>query len=160
MPIETEVSLKTGDKAPDFSLPSSTGKNIALKDLKGKNVILYFYPKDDTPGCTKEACDFRDKSKLFEKENTVILGVSFDNLKSHEKFIQKYKLPFTLLADEIKETAKSYGVYKLKSFMGKSYWGIERTTFWIDGQGKIAAVWPKVKVEGHIQEILSAMEGR
>ncbi len=159
MTTATEVSLKVGDKAPDFNLPSSTGKNIALKDLKGKNIILYFYPKDDTPGCTKEACDFRDKVKVFEKENVVILGVSFDNLKSHEKFIQKYKLPFTLLSDENKEVAKAYGVYKLKSFMGKSYWGIERTTCWIDPQGKIAAIWPKVKVEGHIQEILSAVDG-
>lgn len=157
MTTATEISLKVGDKAPEFNLPASTGKNIALKDLKGKNIILYFYPKDDTPGCTKEACDFRDMSKLFEKENAVILGVSFDNLKSHEKFIQKYKLPFTLLADEAKEVAKAYDVYKLKSFMGKSYWGIERTTYWIDRQGKIAAIWPKVKVEGHIQEILSAV---
>ncbi len=159
MTTQIGVILNLGDKAPDFNLPSSAGKNIALKDLKGKNVILYFYPKDDTPGCTKEACDFRDKSKLFEKENAVIFGVSFDNLKSHEKFIQKYKLPFTLLADEDKEVAKAYGVYKLKSFMGKSYWGIERTTIWIDSQGKIKQVWPKVKVDGHIEEILAAVKG-
>ncbi len=157
MPTATEISLKIGDKAPEFNLPSSTGKNIVLKDLKGKNVVLYFYPKDDTPGCTKEACDFRDTIRVFEKENVVILGVSFDDLKSHEKFIQKYKLPLTLLFDENKEVASAYGVYKLKSFMGKSYWGIERATFWIDSQGKIKQIWPKVKVEGHIEEVLAAI---
>ena len=157
MTTATEVSLKVGDKAPEFTLASSAGENISLKDLKGKSVILYFYPKDDTPGCTKEACDFRDKSKEFEKMNAAILGVSFDDLDSHGKFVRKYQLPFPLLSDEKKEVAKAYGVHKLKSFLGKSYWGIERTTFWIDPQGKIARIWPKAKVENHIPEILEAI---
>ncbi|OGW87151.1 MAG: hypothetical protein A3C35_03080 [Omnitrophica bacterium RIFCSPHIGHO2_02_FULL_46_11] len=150
------AELKEGDKAPDFSLPSSDGPTVSLKDLKGKSIVLYFYPKDDTPGCTKEACDFRDLRKKFQTSSTEIYGVSFDSLGSHQKFIKKYKLPFPLLSDENKAVAKSYGVYKQKSFMGRSYMGIERTTFVIGPDQKIKKIFPKVKVEGHVEEVLAA----
>lgn len=153
------AELKEGDQAPDFTLSSSDGRDVSLKDFKGeKNVVLYFYPKDDTPGCTKEACSFRDQRKLFEKVDTEIFGVSFDSVNSHKKFITKYKLSFPLLADEDKAVAKTYGVYKQKSFMGKSYMGIERTTFVIDKGQKIRKIFPKVKVEGHTEEVLAAVK--
>lgn len=151
--------LKEGDKAPDFTLSSSDGGKVTLKDFKGKeNVVLYFYPKDDTPGCTKEACSFRDQRKLFQAESAEIFGVSFDSVDSHKKFIGKYKLSFPLLADEDKTVAKKYGVYKEKSFMGKSYMGIERTTFVIDKDLKIRKIFPKVKVDGHTEEVLAAVK--
>ena len=153
-----EIELKEGDIAPDFSLPSSLGKNISLKDYRGKKVILYFYPKDDTPGCTKEACSFRDDLKKFEKSKSVILGVSADDLDSHQKFITKYSLPFPLLSDTDTKTSKAYGVYKLKNMYGKKYWGIERTTFLIDERGKIEKIFPKVKVEGHSEELLALLQ--
>ena len=153
------AELKEGDQAPDFTLSSSDGRDVSLKDFKGeKNIVLYFYPKDDTPGCTKEACSFRDQRKLFEKVDAEIFGVSFDSLDSHKKFIKKYKLSFPLLADEDKAVAKKYGVYKQKSFMGKSYMGIERTTFVIDKDQKIRKIFPKVKVEGHTEEVLAAVK--
>ena len=152
------AQLKEGTKAPDFSLSSSDSGTISLKDLRGKNVVLYFYPKDDTPGCTKEACSFRDLRKDFQALNTEIFGVSFDSINSHKKFITKYKLPFPLLSDEDKSVAKKYGVYKLKSFMGREYMGIERTTFVIDQNLKIRKIFPKVKVEGHTEEVLSAIK--
>jgi len=151
--------LKEGDKAPDFMLPSSDGGNVSLKEFKGKeNIVLYFYPKDDTPGCTKEACSFRDQKKLFQAQGAEIFGVSFDSVNSHKKFIAKYKLPFPLLSDEDKTVAKKYGVYKEKSFMGKSYMGIERTTFVIDKDSKIRKIFPKVKVDGHTEEVLDAVK--
>ncbi len=151
--------LKEGDKAPDFTLPSSDGGNISLKDFKGKeNVVLYFYPKDDTPGCTKEACSFRDQRKLFQAQGAEIFGVSFDSVDSHKKFIGKYKLSFSLLADTDKAVAQKYGVYKQKSFMGKSYMGIERTTFVIDKDSKIRKIFPQVKVDGHTEEVLAAIK--
>jgi len=149
--------LKVGDTAPDFSLPSGTGETIALKSLRGKQVVLYFYPKDDTPGCTKEACGFRDDIRRMEKANTVVLGVSNDDLPSHQKFSEKYGLPFTLLSDENKAVSKAYGVYKQKSMYGKTYWGIERSTFVIDERGKLKAVFPKVKVEGHVEAVMSVL---
>jgi thioredoxin-dependent peroxiredoxin len=151
------MAIKEGDKAPAFSLPSSEGREISLSDLKGQTVVLYFYPKDDTPGCTQEACDFRDSGKKFTKHNAVVLGISADSLASHEKFIKKYKLPFTLLSDESRETIKKYGVWKEKSMYGKKYMGIERTTVVIDPRGKIAKIFPKVKVTGHIDEVLSSL---
>ncbi len=149
--------LNTGDKAPDFSLVSDEGKNISLKDLKGKKVILYFYPKDDTSGCTKEACSFRDNIKLIEKKNAVIIGVSKDNTKSHQKFKKKYDLPFTLLSDENLEMLKKYDVWKEKSMYGRKYMGIERTTYVIDEKGKIRNIFNKVKVDGHTEEILESL---
>jgi len=153
-----KVELKEGDIAPDFSLSSSLGKNISLKDYRGKKVILYFYPKDDTPGCTKEACTFRDDLKKFEKTNAVILGVSADDLESHQKFIDKYNLSFPLLSDSDTRVSKTYGTYKLKTMYGKEYWGIVRTTFLIDEKGKIEKFFPKVKVEGHSAELLALLQ--
>ncbi len=150
--------LEEGKPAPDFSLPSTDGKPLRLSDLKGKSVVLYFYPKDDTPGCTKEACDFRDSIKTIQKQDALVLGVSADSLGSHEKFQQKFKLPFPLLSDENKEVLKQYGVWKEKSFMGKSYMGIERTTVVIDKKGNVQRVFPKVKVEGHCQEVLETLK--
>ena len=147
-----------GDKAPEFTLTSSDGGQVSLNDLKGKFVVLYFYPKDDTPGCTKEACDFRDLRKKFQAAGAQIYGVSFDSLASHKKFITKYKLPFPLLADVDKSVAQKYGVYKQKSFMGKSYMGIERTTFVIGPDQKIAKIFPKVKVDGHADEVLKVIK--
>jgi len=147
-----------GSKAPDFNLAASSGGNIALKDLKGKNVVVYFYPKDDTPGCTVEACGLRDSFKEIEKLNAVILGVSPDSVKSHDKFITKFQLPFTLLADEEKKMCQNYGVWIEKSMYGKKYMGVARTTFIIDTNGKIAKVFEKVKPEGHNQEIINALK--
>jgi len=153
-----EIELKEGDIAPDFSLPSSLGKNVSLKDYRGKKIILYFYPKDDTPGCTKEACSFRDDLKKFEKSKSVILGVSADDLDSHQKFITKYSLSFPLLSDTNTKVSKAYGVYKLKNMYGKQYWGIERTTFLIDEKGKIEKIFPRVKVDGHSEELLALLQ--
>ena len=150
--------LNVGDPAPDFSLPSTEGREISLKEFRGKkNVVLYFYPKDDTPGCTKEACSFRDERPKFEKTAAVILGVSFDGLESHRKFVEKYGLPFTLLSDADKKVAAAYGVYKEKSMYGKTYMGIERSTFVIDKEGRIAEVFRKVKVDGHSDGVLEAL---
>ena len=149
--------LKVGDTAPDFSLPSGTGETLALKSLRGKQVVLYFYPKDDTPGCTKEACGFRDDITRIEQANTVVLGISTDDLTSHQKFSKKYGLPFTLLSDENAAVSKAYGVYKQKSMYGKTYWGIERSTFVIDERGKLKAVFPKVKVEGHVEDVMNVL---
>lgn len=149
--------LKIGDKAPDFKLKSDSGETLSLKDYKGKKVILYFYPKDMTSGCTKEACDFRDNIKKFEKKNTVVIGVSADSTSSHKKFKDKYDLPFTLLSDETKRMLKDYGVWQEKSLYGKKYMGIARTTFVIDEKGKIEKVFEKVKVDGHIDELLEGL---
>ncbi|MBL8007033.1 MAG: thioredoxin-dependent thiol peroxidase [Ignavibacteria bacterium] len=149
--------LKTGDKAPDFSLISDKGEKVSLKDFRGKKVILYFYPKDDTSGCTKEACSFRDNIRIFEKKNAVIIGVSKDNTASHQKFKKKYDLPFTLLSDENLDMIKSYDVWKEKSMYGKKYMGIERTTYIIDDKGKIQEIFNKVKVDGHTEEILGKL---
>lgn len=154
----SEVALKEGEVAPDFSLPSTLGKNISLKDYRGKKVVLYFYPKDDTPGCTKEACAFRDDLKKYEKVDAVILGVSLDDLDSHQKFIKKYNLPFLLLSDTDARVSKAFGVYKLKNMYGKQFWGIVRTTFLIDEKGKIEKIFPKVKVEGHSEEVLEFLK--
>ena len=150
-------TLTIGDKAPDFSLPTGDGSTLSLKGLKGKRVVLYFYPKDDTSGCTREACAFRDEVKVFEKKGVAIVGVSVDSPESHRKFAGKYDLPFTLLSDEKKSMVKAYGVWKEKSMYGKKYLGIERTTFVIDEKGKIAQVFRKVKVDGHVGEVLAGL---
>lgn len=154
----TTAELKVGDPAPDFRLPSTEGREISLKEFRGKKkVVLYFYPKDDTPGCTKEACSFRDERPKFERGDAVILGVSFDGLESHKKFAKKYRLPFTLLSDEDKEVATAYGVYKEKSLYGRTFMGIERSTFVIGKDGRIARIFRKVKVDGHSDEILGTL---
>ena len=147
--------LKKGDKAPDFSLKNQDGNIISLKDLKGKTVVLYFYPKDLTPGCTQESCDFNDNLAKFKKKGAVILGVSFDNEKKHQKFIEKYSLGFDLLVDDDKSVATAYDVYKKKKFMGREYMGIVRSTFVIDEKGKIANAIYEVKVNGHAEQILA-----
>jgi peroxiredoxin Q/BCP len=149
--------LSEGAKAPDFTLLDDTGKSVSLKNFKGQTVVLYFYPKDDTPGCTKEACDVRDHQKEFAKKNAVVLGVSADPVASHEKFKKKYDLPFPLLSDPDKKVIQAYGVWKEKSMYGKKYMGIERTTFVIGPDGKIAKIYPKVSVTGHIDAVLSAL---
>ena len=151
------MALTEKDPAPAFSLASTAGKNIGLKDLKGNKIVLYFYPKDDTPGCTKEACNFRDGIADLEKAGAVVLGVSPDDVASHEKFQKKFNLPFALLADTDHAVADAYGVWKEKSMYGKKYMGIERTTFIIDGKGKIAKIFPKVKVDEHHAEVLAAL---
>ena len=144
-----------GKPAPDFSLPSTTGEPISLKQFKGKKtVVLYFYPKNETSGCIKEACAFRDVNGELERFNVVLLGVSTDSIESHLAFRDKHKLPFPLLADEEATVSKLYGVYKQRNLYGKKYMGIERTTFVIDRTGRIAQIWPKVKVVGHIQDVL------
>ncbi|MET3729901.1 peroxiredoxin Q/BCP [Fictibacillus halophilus] len=148
------MTIETGSKAPDFKLPASNGEEVTLKDFKGKNVVLYFYPKDMTPGCTTQACDFRDRHEDFKKQNTVILGVSPDPLARHDKFIEKHGLPFILLADEEHKVAELYDVWKLKKNFGKEYMGIERSTFIIDGEGNIAKEYRKVKVKDHVEEAL------
>ena len=150
--------LEVGKKAPDFSLLNQDEKKISLKNYLGRKVVLYFYPKDDTSGCTKEACGFSDDLPKFNKIDAVILGVSPDSVKSHKKFSEKYKLKFDLLADEEKLVLEKYGVWKEKSMYGRKYMGVERTTFIIDEKGKIKKVFNKVKVEGHNKEVLEALK--
>jgi thioredoxin-dependent peroxiredoxin len=150
------MALAVGKKAPEFTLAGSNGEDVSLKDFKGKTVVLYFYPKDDTPGCTKEACDFRDALKKFTSKKAVVLGVSPDSLKSHDKFIDKFELPFTLLSDPDHAVAEKYGVWVEKSMYGRKYMGIERSTFVIDPEGKLKAEFRKVKVDGHVDEVLAA----
>ena len=146
---------KEGEKAPAFKLTASDGKEVALQDYKDKSrVVLYFYPKDDTPGCTVEACGFRDGIKKIEKADAVVLGVSPDGVTAHHKFIEKFKLPFLLLADEEKKACQAYGVWVKKSMYGREYMGVARTTFIIGKDGKIAKVFEKVKPEAHTQEVL------
>jgi thioredoxin-dependent peroxiredoxin len=149
------MSVAVGQMAPDFELLASNGEKVKLSDYRGKkHVVLYFYPKDMTPGCTTEACDFRDFHDQFSDLDTVILGVSPDPLQRHEKFVEKHGLPFLLLVDEDHQVAEAYGVWKLKKNFGKEYMGIERSTFIIDKEGKIVKEWRKVKVKGHVEEAL------
>ena len=150
------MSVEIGKAAPAFKLASTEGE-VSLKDFKGKKVVLYFYPKDDTSGCTKEACGFRDALPDYRKAGAVVLGISPDSVKSHDKFRGKYDLPFTLLADEDHAIAEKYEVWKEKSMYGKKYMGIERTTFVIDSAGKVAQIFPKVKVDGHVEAVLEAV---
>ena len=152
-----ELILKEGDKAPSFTAATNGGNTVSLKDYTGKYVVLYFYPKDDTPGCTKEACGFRDARKEYEDKGAVVLGVSVDSVKKHDKFIEKYSLPFTLIADEDKKIVQDYGVWGLKQFMGREYMGIHRVTFLIGPDGTIKQIWPKVKPDVHADEVLAAI---
>jgi peroxiredoxin Q/BCP len=149
--------LKVGSKAPDFTAPTDGGGKVSLKDFKGKTVVLYFYPKDNTSGCTAEACDFRDTTAQFKKKKAVVLGVSPDSVKSHDNFKSKFDLPFPLLADEDHKIAEKYGVWKEKSMYGRKYMGVDRSTFLIDAEGKVARAWRKVKVSGHAEEVLAAV---
>ncbi len=150
------MSLTIGDKAPDFTLPTDGNGSIALKAQRGKKVVVYFYPKDDTTGCTKEACGFRDAMPDFSKIAATIIGISRDSVRSHDKFKQKYALPFILASDESGEVCEKYGVWVEKSMYGRKYMGIERTTVLIDEKGVIRGIWPKVKIDGHIGEVLAA----
>ena len=153
------AELTVGKEVPDFSLPNETGKMVSLKNLRGKQVVLYFYPKDDTPGCTKEACGFRDSITPILKTGSVVLGVSLDGQESHRKFIARHDLPFSLLSDEDATVSKTYGVYTQKNMYGKKYWGIERSTFVIGPDGIMKAIFRKVKVDGHVAEVLAALKG-
>ncbi|MGD0339348.1 MAG: thioredoxin-dependent thiol peroxidase [Bacteroidota bacterium] len=149
--------LTVGKKAPAFTLPDQEGKKVSLKDFKGKKLVLYFYPKDDTPGCTTEACSFRDNMRLVTSKKTNIVGISIDSVQSHKRFQTKYALPFPLLSDESKKIVKLYGVWKEKNMYGKKYMGIERTTFIIDENGVIIHIFIKVKVDGHIDKVLEVI---
>ena len=150
--------LQAGDKAPDFDLPTNNGGTLSMKALKGKTVVLYFYPKDMTPGCTTEAEDFRDHIKDFEKAGAVVIGVSKDSVKRHDNFTAKHDLPFQLVSDEDGHWCEDYGVWLEKSMYGKKFMGIQRATFIIDGSGVIQHVWPKVKVKGHVAEVLAIVQ--
>lgn len=150
--------VEVGKRAPAFNLPDADGKKHRLSAYKGQKVVLYFYPKDDTPGCTREACSFRDDIEAYEKAGAVVIGVSPDSPARHRKFTDKYDLPFTLLADEDHAIAEKYGVWKLKKRYGREYMGIERTTFIIDEQGKLARIFPNVRVDGHSKQVLAALD--
>ncbi len=152
--------IKEGEAAPDFTLQADDGRTMSLRDYRGKNVVLYFYPKDGTPGCTREAIEFRDTAQKFEKEGAVILGVSKDSVASHQKFKQKHELPFTLLSDPEGKALDLYGVWKKKSLFGKTFMGTERTTFLVDADGIVTKVYRKVKAKGHAQVCLLDLKGR
>lgn len=160
MANEPILGLKEGDLAPKFSVNTNGGGKISLADFLGQHVVLYFYPRDDTPGCTKEACAFRDEFAAFKKRGAVVLGVSTDPVKAHDKFVEKYKLPFTLLADEDHKIVEAYGVWGQKTFMGRKYMGTHRVTFLIGPDGKIQKIWPTVKPEEHAAEVLAALDGK
>lgn len=148
---------EVGDRAPAFTLPDQSGESVKLSDFKGKAVVLYFYPKDDTPGCTREACSFRDEHSALVKAGAVVLGVSPDSTVSHQKFAGKFKLPFPLLADTDHAVSEKYGSWGEKSLYGRKFMGITRSTFLIGKDGKVARVWPKVKVDGHVDEVRRAL---
>ncbi len=153
-----ELSLKEGDKAPAFTAFSNGGGRVSLSDFKGQHVVLYFYPKDDTPGCTKEACGFRDQFAALKKKGAAVLGVSTDSAKSHDKFVARFKLPFPLLADEEQKIVQAYGVWGQKTFMGRKYMGTHRVTFLIGPDGRIKKVWPAVNPEIHADEVIAALD--
>ncbi len=153
------MSIAVGDKAPDFDLPTDGGGNVKLSDLQGQPVVIYFYPKDMTPGCTTESCDFRDQHPNFAAVNAKIIGISKDSAARHDKFKAKHDLNFTLASDEEGDTCERYGVWKEKSMYGKKFMGIERTTVIVDADGVIRHIWPKVKVKGHVDEVLAAIQG-
>jgi peroxiredoxin Q/BCP len=157
MTKELSLKLREGDPAPEFSTLTNGGGRVSLSDFRGKNVVLYFYPKDDTPGCTKEACSFRDHFAEFTQRGVVVLGVSTDSVKAHDKFVDKFKLPFTLLADEDHQIVDAYGVWGEKRFMGRKYMGTHRVTFLINPEGRIQRIWPNVKPDEHVAEVLAAL---
>ncbi|MBY0501495.1 MAG: thioredoxin-dependent thiol peroxidase [Alphaproteobacteria bacterium] len=150
------MTLFVGDIAPNFTLPIEGGKSITLSSLRGKKAIIYFYPKDATSGCTKEACSFRDYKSQFDKKNTIIIGISKDSIRSHEKFKEKEQINFTLASDEDGKVCEAYGVWVEKSMYGRKYFGIERSTFLIDEEGKINKIWRKVSISGHVEDVLEA----
>ncbi|MFM1770610.1 MAG: hypothetical protein RJA22_3139 [Verrucomicrobiota bacterium] len=153
-----KLKLQEGDAAPDFSASTNGGGQASLSDFKGKHVVLYFYPKDDTPGCTREACAFRDQHAALKKRGAVVLGVSTDPVKAHDKFVAKYELPFTLLADEDRSIVEAYGVWGEKTFMGRKYQGTHRVTFLIGKDGRIRKIWTEVKPDEHAAEVLAALD--
>ncbi len=157
-PGPSTVELKVGHKAPVFSLPNQNGNMLRLSDFAGKTVVLYCYPKDDTPGCTKESCDFRDGLEEIHEQGAVVLGISGDSVASHKTFEKKFALNFPLLSDEKKTTLRAYGVWKEKSLYGRKFMGVERTTFIINGHGKIDNIFRKVKVNGHVEEVLAELD--
>lgn len=151
------MTLNIGDAAPDFTLPTDNGSALTLSQLRGKKVVLYFYPKDNTPGCTRESCDFRDEFAQFKTKGVEILGISKDSEKKHTQFKRKYALPFTLLVDANADICEVYGVINKKSLFGKTFLGIQRSTFLIDEKGVIRAIWRKVKITGHVEQILNEL---
>ena len=158
MATNTNIKLKEGEAAPNFTALTNGDEEISLSQFRGQTVVLYFYPKDNTPGCNKEACGFRDVHTEIVAKNAIVLGVSADSVTKHEKFIEKFELPFKLIADENKVICNAYGVWGEKKFMGRTYLGINRQTFLIDGDGIIQKIWPKVKVAEHAKEVLDALE--
>jgi peroxiredoxin Q/BCP len=152
------MTVEEGQIAPDFTLTASNGKPLSLSDLRGKWVVLYFYPKDETPGCTREACDFRDHVRQLESLGAVVIGISPDDLRSHDRFIMKHDLPFLLLSDTDHSVAEMYGVWREKNMYGRKIMGIQRSTFLIAPDGRIHRIWRKVKVEGHVDEILDELK--
>lgn len=159
MASELNLKLREGDPAPGFSAPTNGGGHASLKDFRGKHVVLFFYPKDDTPGCTKEACGFRDTLSALTEAGAVVLGVSVDSAKKHDRFVEKFQLPFPLISDEERRIVQAYGVWGKKKFMGREYLGTHRVTFLIDPQGTIQKIWRTVKPEEHAGEVLAALQG-
>ena len=157
MATKPEIKLNRGDQAPPFTAATNGGGTVSLSDFKGKQVVLYFYPRDNTPGCTREACGFRDSHKQFKRKDAVVLGVSNDSAKSHDKFAEKFQLPFILVADEDTRIAQAYGVWGEKRFMGRKFMGMHRVTFLIDARGRIKEIWPEVKPNEHAAEVLTAL---
>lgn len=153
------MMLKVGDRAPEFTAITDAGSAVSLKDFRGQKVVLYFYPRDDTPGCTREACDFRDRHQALRDQGAVVLGVSPDGVDSHARFKRKHRLPFALISDEARAIVTAYGVWKKKTFAGRAYMGTERTTFVIDEHGIITHIFPRVTVDGHLEEVLAAIRG-
>ncbi|OZB90381.1 thioredoxin-dependent thiol peroxidase [Paenibacillus sp. XY044] len=151
----TEIAV--GDKVPDFTLPASTGEDITLSSFRGRKVVLYFYPKDNTPACTQEACDFRDALPQIETKGAVVLGISPDELKAHGKFAEKYNLPFPLLSDKDHRVSELYGVWQLKKMYGREFWGVVRSTFLIDEEGRLIKEWRKLRVAGHADDVVSVL---
>lgn len=158
MPKPINLPVKEGDAAPAFTAPVAGGGTVSLSDFRGKNVVLYFYPRDNTPGCTVEACSFRDHFAEFQRRGIILLGVSADSVLSHDKFTRKYRLPFPLLADEDKAIAQAYGAWGEKSFLGRKYMGMRRMTFLIGPDGRIRKIWPEVKVLKHTAQVLAAAQ--